>query len=183
MWIELKRDDFLDAINRLKPKRLLKSYAILELQISFLNSEVIFCVNGAETKKPAIGEWSGFVCLRYGLLLPFLKIKPQSDPLKIEYVDAKIKIETARLTAKWIQKSNLDTQASIDAHLLSDQPDKINLKFCPSCGKKKGMAIDLLPIKSKLDAEQLRLQMLADNTNANTGCLTCGYVWIELVSN
>jgi len=42
MWIEIKRDDFLDAIKRLKPTRMPKSYALLELQIAFQNGEVIF---------------------------------------------------------------------------------------------------------------------------------------------
>ena len=47
IMIELKRDDFLNAINRLK------SYVMLEMQISFQNDEVIFCINGTKTTSPA----------------------------------------------------------------------------------------------------------------------------------
>ena len=180
MWIEIKKDDFLDAIKRLKPTRMPKSYALLELQIAFQNGEAIFCVSGAETRRPARGEWKGFVCVRYGLLLPFLKIKPVADPVKIEYVDSKIKIEITKLSARWIEASELITTATMNAHFLSGAPQKVEFKFCPSCGKKKGMNLGLLPMKSKLNAEELRIQMLADNTSANTGCLACGYGWIEI---
>lgn len=54
-WIELSRDDFLEAIKRLKPGRMLKSFQAKELHIGFDNGETIFCLEGATTRRPVRG--------------------------------------------------------------------------------------------------------------------------------
>jgi hypothetical protein len=68
----------------------------------------------------------------------------------------------------------------MNAHLFSNQPKK-KFIFLQIADIKK-MALNLLLIKSKLDSEDIRIQMLADNTNANTGGLNCEHDWVELIS-
>jgi len=101
-WIELDRDDFLDAIRRLKPSRMLKSYQAKELQIGFDGAEVTFCIEGATTRRPAQGAWNGFACISYGMLLPYLKVKPETERMRLVFHNGRLKIGTARLQARWI---------------------------------------------------------------------------------
>lgn len=100
-WIEISRESFLDAIQRLKPERMLKSYLSKELEISYSKGEAIFSVNGAQIKQPANGSWKGTVSFKYSYGLNFTKVKPTTDPVRIEFADEKLKIETSRIPATW----------------------------------------------------------------------------------
>jgi len=104
-WIELSRDDFLEAIKRLKPGRMLKSYHAKELQIGLDNGEAIFCIEGAITRRSAQGAWNGFACISYGMLLPYLKVKPETERVRLVFDQGRLKIGTARFQARWIGAS------------------------------------------------------------------------------
>ncbi len=101
-WIELSRDDFVDAIRRLKPGRMLKSYERKELQIGLVVGEALFCIDGAITRRPASGVWNGFACVSYGLLLPYLKVKPEGDRVRLEFNQERLRIGSARFQSRWI---------------------------------------------------------------------------------
>ena len=109
-WIQLSREDFVDAIKRLKPGRMLKSFLLRELQIGFIDGEVIFAVEGASTRRPAKGQWDGFACLAYGMLFPYLKVKPDSDPVRLTFDAGRLKIGTTRINARWISATPVISQ-------------------------------------------------------------------------
>ncbi len=100
-WIEISRDEFLDAILRLKPSRMLKSYLSKDLEISYSAGAACFNVNGAKVVQPAKGEWEGIVSVKYSYGLNFTKIKPINDPVRFEFENQILKIESARIPAKW----------------------------------------------------------------------------------
>lgn len=104
-WLELSREDFLSALRRLKPRRMLKSLLSKELQIAFIEGEAVFCVEGAQTRRPAQGQWSGFACLAFGQIYPFLKIQPQGRTVRITLEGGCVCIETMRLKARWTAAS------------------------------------------------------------------------------
>jgi len=58
IWLDLSCADFLAAIKALKPPRMPKTHALKELQIGLVKGEAIFCMEGAQTRCPAIGPLS-----------------------------------------------------------------------------------------------------------------------------
>jgi hypothetical protein len=120
MWIEIKTDDFINALKGLKPKTNSPNKLMnLEAQISFENSEALIVINGSLTKCPAKGEWQGFVCLKFGYLVSFIKIKPISEIIKIEFEGEKLKIDSAKFSATWIKSSQWVTTQLADAQLFN----------------------------------------------------------------
>jgi hypothetical protein len=181
MWLELDTADFVDALKRLKPKRGGKAtIAQLETQISLIDDEAVIVVNGALTKCDGSGDWRGFVCLSYGFLLPFTKIKPNADRLRLEYADGKLKIETAKITALWIETSPWVTRQLAEAHLNSLPANKISYRFCPACGKRKGMDLLDIPNRTRLNPAETKLIELFKTTKSTHGCISCGHGWREI---
>ncbi len=181
MWLELDTADFVDALKRLKPKRGGKAaIAQLETQISMMDSEAVIVVNGALTKCPGSGDWRGFVCLNYGFLLPFTKIKPNNERLRLEYADGKLKIETAKITALWVETSPWVTRQLAEAHVNNLPADKISYRYCPACGKRKGMDLRDIPNRTRPTASEKILIEVFKTTKATNGCMACGHGWIEI---
>ena len=100
MWLELSRDDFLDAIRRLQPARMLKSYLNKELQIGWHEGQAMFSVEGAHNFHQARGQWTGFVCVPFAMVLPYLKVPPVSDPVRLVFEDGVLQIGTTRIKAR-----------------------------------------------------------------------------------
>jgi hypothetical protein len=181
MWLELASDDFVEALKRLKPKRGGKAtIAQLETQISLIDGQVIFVVNGALTTCNGAGYWNGFVCLDYGFLLPFIKIKPASDLVRLEYADSKLKIESSRITATWIESSPWMTGQLAEAHFNNLPAEKINYRFCPECGRRKGMDLREIPNRTRPNTAETKLIELFKTTKSTHGCMSCGHGWIEI---
>jgi len=123
-WLEIDRDDFVDALKRLKTGRITKAFLHQELQIGFLQGEAVFCIQGAQTRKPATGLWNGFVCLQYGVLAPYLKVKPEHPSVRLTYDNGKLVFGITRLQAKWIEVSPWISQMALEAHFVG--PDDSN---------------------------------------------------------
>ena len=102
MWMETCKEDFLYLIERLKPERYLDWYQKKETRIGFDAGEVSFEVNGVQVRRPAKGEWTGYVLVPYGLLMPFLKVKPASKVIAFTYENQRVGIDTKRMAARWI---------------------------------------------------------------------------------
>jgi hypothetical protein len=117
-WIEIDRDDFVDALKRLKTGRITKAFLHQELQIGFLQGEAVFCIQGAQIRKPATGLWNGFVCLQYGVLAPYLKVKPEHPSVRLTYDNGKLVFGITRLQAKWIEVSPWISQMALEAHFV-----------------------------------------------------------------
>ncbi len=101
MWLEIGRDDFVDAIRRLKPERVLKTVLKREIQIGFDRGEAVFNVNGAETRRAAKGKWPGYVSFNFGRALTYTEVLPATDPVRLEFIDDRLRIDSSRLAATW----------------------------------------------------------------------------------
>ncbi len=182
VWLEVGRDDFLKAIKALKPLRMPKAYLGKELQIGLLGGEAVFCIEGAQTRCAAKGDWEGFVCLSYGLVLPYLKVKPDGDPLRLSFEGGRLRIGSTRLTAVWISVSPWIGQMALEAHFMAER-DNVALaatkRYCPSCGSLKGVLLADLPVKGRPTEVERQLQQLRDTTPATHACPVCRFAWIE----
>lgn len=177
-WIELSRNDFLDAIKQIKPGRMLKSFLLRELQIGLVNGEAIFAVEGASTRRPAQGCWNGFACLAYGMLYPYIKVRPDTDPVRLTFENGRLKIGTTRFQARWIEASPWISEMALDAHFFGPITSHQKL-YCPRCGKREGMsrgALLDLPVRSPALEDLLNLLEAHD---ASHGCVLCRYSWAE----
>ncbi len=106
MWLEIGRDDFVDAIRRLKPERVLKTMRRSEIQIGFVRGEAVFNVNGAETRRVATGKWPGFVSFNFGRALTYTEVLPASDPVRLEFANDHLRIDASRISARWSKALN-----------------------------------------------------------------------------
>ncbi len=179
-WIELSRDDFLDAIKRLKPGRMLKSFALKELQIGLVKEEAVFCIEGATTRRPASGVWNGFACVSYGMLLPYLKVKPEVDRVRLELDQGRLRIGTTRFPSRWIDASPWISQMALEAHFMGPADELLPKLFCSKCGKREGVALNSLVQAAVLTESQKKLTELLEKTGASHGCESCFHVWKEI---
>jgi hypothetical protein len=181
MWLDLLTNDFVDALNRLKPKRRGKaSIAYLDTQISLIDGEAIIAVNGAITNCPGTGDWRGFVCVSYGFLLPFIKVKPTTERLRLEFEGGKLKIETAKITAHWSETSPWVMHQLAEGYVKKLSPDMTNYRFCSACGKHKGIDLQDVQNRTRPTPAEKTLIDLYKTTKATHGCMDCGHGWIEI---
>ena len=182
IWIDLSKEDFLKAIKTLKPPRMPKTHALKELQIGLVKGEAIFCMEGAQTRCPATGEWNGFVCLPYGLLLPYLTLKPPGDRVKLSLDDGRLRIGANKLSATWIEVSPWIGEMAVEAHFMSDGTPVVetSLLYCPKCGSKKGVRLGDLPQKAKPTPQEQKLFAMRDGSRATHACKSCLHAWVEL---
>lgn len=179
-WLDITRDDFLSAIKRLKPGRMLKSYQSKELQIGFLDGEAVFCIEGAQTRRPSQGEWKGFACVPFGLVLPFLKVPPMTDTVRLSFEDGRLRIGTVRYTAKWIEVSPWISQMALEAHFMAPADTQDKPRYCPRCGKRQGVLLDHLQQKSALKEPEKKLLTRHQDSEATHACRSCLHGWKEL---
>lgn len=179
-WIELSRDDFLGAIKRLKPQRMLKSFAHKEMQIGLFKEEAIFCIEGATTRRSASGVWDGFACVSYGLLLPFLKIKPAGDRVRLEFDQERLRIGSTRFQSRWIDASSWISQIALSAHFMGSEDHSPSKLFCPRCGKREGVTLDSLVESAVRTEHDEQLMRLLEKFKASHGCGTCLHSWNEI---
>ncbi len=179
VWLEIDRKDFLDALKRLKPGRMLKSFLTKELQIGFLKNEAVFCIEGAQTRRPAKGQWNGFVCLPYGLLLPYLKVKPDTAVIRLTYLGGRLSLGVSRYKAKWIDVSPWIGQMALEAHFMGPADEPAPKRFCPQCGKPEGQRLSDVLAKGSFNELETRLLAKHGNTNATHACAACLHGWAE----
>ncbi len=179
-WIELSRDDFLEAIKRLKPGRMLKSYQTKELQIGLDGEEAIFCIEGATPRRPAQGSWHGFACISYGLLLPYLKVKPEAERVRLVFDQGRLKIGTARFQARWIDTSPWISRMALEAHFFGPATPPGPKLYCPRCGKRQGVARDDIEQKAKRSLQEDKFLIHLERIGASHGCGSCSHAWKEI---
>ena len=181
IWLEMSRKDFVDAIKRLKPARMLKQYLGREIQIGLINGEAAFCVNGAQTRRVAKGEWQGFVCFNYGHAFSLTKVQPVNDPVRLEFAEDRLSIESFKMPATWVEASEWITEMNLEAHFHGpEQEAPVETPYCPKCGKRSGGFLATLPVKPKPSAAEKAMYKLRDQGQATHGCSACGYAWIGI---
>jgi len=179
-WLEISTDDFLDAIKRLKPGRMLKSYMTKELQIGFLKDEAVLCIEGAQTRRPARGKWNGFVCISYGMMIPYLKVKPETETVRLTFKDGRLSIGITRFKVQWIEVSPWIGQMVLEALFLGASDSPSPKRFCPQCGVREGLNLQALKDKFTLIEPEAALLSRFEKTQATHGCMSCGHGWREL---
>lgn len=181
VWLELSREDFLCALARLKPPRMSQAYLRKELQLGLVDGEAVFSMEGAEHRQPAVGSWNGLACMTYGMLYPYLEIKPASERVRLIFEDNKLRLGTRRFNATWISTTPTVTQALINAHFMSDED---NRKWrCPMCEAKQVRCLGGLPARARLTKQDRLLIAIRDSTEASHACGNCGYAWVEVDVN
>lgn len=182
-WLEISTDDFLDAIKRLKPGRMIKSYMTKELQIGFLKDEAVFCIEGAQTRRPARGKWNGFVCISYGMMIPYLKVKPETETVRLTFKDGRLSIGITRFKVQWIEVSPWIGQMVLEAHFLGASDSPSAKRFCPQCGVREGVNLQALQDKFTLVEAEASLLSRLEKTQATHGCMSCRHGWRELAGS
>ena len=99
--IELDTKDFLDAIRRIKPQKLLNRVKLQEVWIGYGEDTFILELEGAEVTKSAQGSWDGFATISLEKLLAFLNIPPVSSVTRIEFSDGVLKIDSTKIKSDW----------------------------------------------------------------------------------
>jgi hypothetical protein len=181
IWLEIARKAFIASIRRLKPARTLKSMLNQEIQVGFINDEAVFCINGAQTRCPAKGDWPGFVCFNFGHALSYTRVPPVNDPVRLEFVNDRLRIETSRIPATWIEAPAWIASMGLDVRFQSSEQSPAEpTHFCPSCGKKAGVSLAALSVKARRTMIEQALHDLKDDGLATHGCQACAHVWAEL---
>lgn len=103
MFIKIKRNAFLEAIEKLEAKKPLgrgkKAYLNGSISISMAEKMVIFQAETAKVTAEAEGSWDGAVLLQFQIAISLLKIPPKEETMTIEYLDGGLKIGPLKLTA------------------------------------------------------------------------------------
>jgi hypothetical protein len=180
IWLEIGRKDFVDAIRRLKPGRMTKSMLHREIQIGFIADEAVLCINGAETRRAANGDWPGFVGFNFGHALSYTKVQPIHDPVRLEFKQDRLRIETSRIPATWIDAPAWIASMGLNVHFLGPaQPPTVATMFCPSCGKKAGVLLHTMPVRARRTEIEQSLHDLKDYGRATYGCQACAHGWSD----
>ena len=172
--ITLDTQEFLKVIRRLKPKRVNKLVRADRLYIAYLEGESVFCTSGVETRCPVLtADWDGYASVPFGRMLPFLRVNPAGSQVSIVCADGKAKIDTWSMPAQWAATPPWISAASIEAHFFDDLPRaKVELMFCPKCGKQKGAVLDIDDLPGQL--------AWGAAPAPNRMCQACEHKWMEL---
>ena len=104
MFIKIKRNTFLEAIERLEAKKPLgrgkKAYLSGNISICMADKTVIFQAETAKVTADAEGSWNGTVLLPFQIAISLLKIPPKEEMMTIEYLDGKLKLGPLKLKAE-----------------------------------------------------------------------------------
>lgn len=178
-WIEMKRTDFLGAIQSLKPTARIKSAPERELQIGLVDGQAVFSTQGASASVAAYGSWSGIACTRLAYFLTFLVAKPTESIIKIIYEDGKLRVSSARFPSKWADSEERETSDLLSQHTITPKKENILKYKCPKCRRKQGVALDSLERGPFASEEVKRLFVAAEAVHHGFGCLSCGNTWAD----
>src|SRR5574343_312202 len=174
-WLELPTKDFIQALKTVKPRLRSVAKKAGTLEISFINSEAIFCVGGAMTRINAKGHWAGLVETPFITLLSFIQVPPTGETVKLEFDGVNFKIGSFRCKATWQNVSDQIAEIKNEIHLNElDKKAELKKHFCPNCGTTTGIPQPETPTDL---FERLNLDPKAIK---DFECFTCGLKWREL---
>jgi len=179
--LSLRTTDFLTAVRTIKPRRVTKQAQLSECQLGYLDGEAVFCVHGAETRRPAAGRWPGFVCFRFAYLLAFLKVRPVGEEIVFGYADDRLRIDSISVPASWAGTPEWIAEMAIGAHLHGPDDDAAAPGlYCPKCAKLEGVRLSALIQPRTLQEERIILGGRDLTLKPTRECRACGHRWIEL---
>ena len=176
-WVELKRTDFLAAIQSIKPAVRIKSAPARELQIGLVNGQLVFSVEGASARAPATGHWPGLASLRLAYFLTFLVAKPTERLVRITFADEKVSVSSARFPAQWSDTSALPTGEQLLQHAASPPKENILRFKCPKCRRVRGVAFDSISSGPFVTDTVKDMVLAGESLGHGFGCLSCGRTW------
>lgn len=180
----IRRKDFLSAVRAIKPKRVNVADKLSEFQFGFIDGEAVFCRHGAQTRRPASGNWPGFACFRFAMMLAVLKIPPPGDPIEIRCSGKTLQIGSTKVSVRWIGVSEWIAELALEAHLHGPDDEPVSEPlYCPRCGKREGILFSDLPRKAgRYPVRQEQLTVGGDLFGATPTreCRICRHRWIEL---
>jgi len=180
----LWKKDFIEAVRVLKPRRVNAATGLSEFQLGYLDGEAVFCVNGAQVRRPARGRWPGFACFRFAFMLAMLKVPPPGERIEIRRVGGNVQVGATRMTARWIESPEWIAEMALEAHLHG--PDEAGAPpelYCPKCSRREGVLFrDLLRQTGRYPIQQERIHIGSRTLGAEPTreCRACGHQWIEL---
>ncbi len=181
--LEISKKDFIDAIRTLKPKRINPATKQSEFQLGYIDGEAVFCINGAQTRRPARGVWPGFACFRFAFMLAVLKLPPPGPRIEIRRSGTGVQIGPTRVSARWIESSEWIAEMALEAHLHGpDEGLEPQELYCPKCGRREGVLFRGLRQAGRYSVPQERIHMGSRMLGAEPTreCRACGHQWIEL---
>lgn len=182
--LDIRKKDFVDAVRSLKPKRVNAATKLSEFQLGYIDGEAVFCINGAQVRRPAHGVWPGFACFRFAFMLAILKVPPPAPQIEIRRYGSGIQIGATRVPARWIQSPEWIAEMALEAHLHGpDEAGAPQELYCPKCSKRKGALFrDLLRETGRYPIPQERIYTGSRVLGAEPTreCRACGHQWIEL---
>lgn len=101
IWIEISRPFLLHAIDSLK--RVRKGQEKKEMMLWLEGSEVCMGIDYRPTiKYPGSGHCHGTLRVPFNYMLTVLKVEPLNTPVRFEFMDNKIHMESARWPATFL---------------------------------------------------------------------------------
>jgi hypothetical protein len=177
IWLELKRTDFLAALQEIKPTLKVKSAPERQLQIGYVDGRVVFSIQGALASKPAAGDWPGIAQVRLDQFLSFLIAKPTEPVVRIAIVGEKLHVATARFAVTWDSTGGPLAQSELARHARST-PKELRIKLrCPICDRVQGVSFDWYAVGPLGDAKVMELVHKGQQLGHGFGCLRCGGTW------
>ena len=182
--LTIGRKDFLSAVRAIKPKRVNAADKLSEFQFGFIDGEAVFCRHGAQTRRPARGNWPGFACCRFAMILAMLKIPPPGDPIEIRCSGKVLQIGSTKVSARWIGVSEWIAGMALEVHLHGPEEEATpSLLYCPKCGRQEGaLTGDLVQRAGRypVPLEQISMGDRVLGATPTRECGSCRHRWIEL---
>lgn len=178
IWIEISRIFLLHAIDSLKRVRKgqEKKYIFLWMD----GAEICFTIDRPTIRYPGTGSCPGTIVISFEYLLSLLKVNPLGTPVRFEFIDNKVHMESARWPASF--RSDL-----VPSYVGADMVEFVSKKSvtivdqgprCPSCGSSDVGDLSKLKINKNLNDIQVSLVQSALTNKAQFGCYSCSASWI-----
>ena len=176
-WMEISRDDFLEAIGGLGIRRASKTNLLRTLEIGMFDNHAVFCLAGIETRCPARGDWNGYARVAYRVVHAFFKVPPARDPVRLSFSGERLRIVTMSVSAQWVGVSGWIGRIAMEAHFTADDDTARDRRYCPACGKKKSIRI---ADRKSAATPAGPATAVAPRSRPTHSCAICGYGWVEL---
>lgn len=97
--LEVQRDELTQALRTLR--RVMKPTSHKELVLTLENKQLVIACVGASTAINASGRWAGSVTVSSQSLLPLGRLPSDSDPIRLEVRDGRLRIGKLSVPCKW----------------------------------------------------------------------------------
>jgi len=178
-WISVEHDELIEAIKLLSPSGLTKKRRRAELQISLDRNEMTLCIPGAMSKCTAQGEWPGLLSVPYIFLYSIALVPLMLNTVVLRLHAERLRIDRLSISGIWRDAGALSSSMALGAHLDSEIYTSPK-RYCPLCGKHKGIALVDFALPTKPLTQDWALYRLEEHREVTHGCKACGHGWREL---